>query len=172
MDGIGGCVWHCATSGIFLSPCIVSDEFVVVVQSTVEGIGSCAEPGDDVALPLRRYIEFHCHPRYQLMYILLVACLMVAVLPIASHPSWSHRRTLLFTGLIASALVPLTHWTFELVSTGPAGWIEVATFLPRVLGVFAVYGVGLAFYVTRFPESMCKATPCRLVGWPRKLGFS
>jgi len=59
------------------------------------------------------------------------------------------RNNFLWRQVVLSGLIPAAHWLL-LVATE----IERHLIFPRVVGFFAWLGLGLAFYLTHFPESV------------------
>jgi adiponectin receptor len=97
---------------------------------------------------------FRCSPAWRVFYLLTQSSLGLLTLATPLFPRWlpmlqAHSRVVkLYTTVVLSGLIPAAHWL-----AGVATAEEWTLIFPRVLGFFAWLGVGLAFYLTRFPES-------------------
>jgi adiponectin receptor len=97
---------------------------------------------------------FRCAPAWRVFYLVTQTTLGLLTLATPLFPYWlpmlqSHSAIVkLYTGVVCSGLVPAAHWLFGVAS--PMEWTLI---FPRVVAFFTWLGVGLAFYLTRFPES-------------------
>jgi adiponectin receptor len=94
-------------------------------------------------------VGFSCAPHLQQFY-LCTLCSVGSVALVApftgrlSHP----QLVRVYVGVTLCGLVPAVHWLL-----GVARWEERWIFGPRILLFFALLGVGLLFYLSRWPES-------------------
>ncbi len=97
---------------------------------------------------------FRCTPAWRTFYLVTQTTLGLLTLATPLFPHWlpmlqSHSAVVkLYTAVVCSGLIPAAHWLFCVAT--PMEWTLI---FPRVVGFFAWLGVGLAFYLTRFPES-------------------
>lgn len=99
------------------------------------------------------YFGFECFPAVQACYcVVLSAFVLVAVL-FASLPASSpllRFRVPVLVGVVAFSLLPIAHWA--LLARHAYAQADLSFFLPRVLGMLSLYGLGFFFYKSRLPE--------------------
>lgn len=108
------------------------------------------------------YYAFKCYPDLRNNYLAVLAVVFGVGLYFISRPefgskSWTMFRIMTYTAVAASGILPTTHWV---LLHGIDSEI-VALFVPRIMMLYILAGVGCFFYLTRFPESL----------WPGKFDF-
>lgn len=98
-------------------------------------------------------LGFRCAPGWRAVYLTTQSCLGAVTLLAPLLPKrWSFQRhsslVAMYTVVVCSGLVPAAHWVAAVASP-----TERALMLPRIVGFFARLGLGLAFYLSRWPEA-------------------
>ncbi|XP_078484727.1 progestin and adipoQ receptor family member 3-like [Ciona intestinalis] len=97
------------------------------------------------------YYGFYCFNMTKLFYQLIVISMIVVSISLMIHPKylskrWRNTRILHLSMITISGLLPTLHWS--IVSTE----MEVKLFLSSVFILYAILGVALSFYLSKFPE--------------------
>lgn len=98
------------------------------------------------------YYGFFCLPGARRGYVASVSAMLLGVLLLQlchefHSDRWSTRRHFVYGAVVLFGLVPTMHWA--LITRDPA---EVRLFLPMVGTVYALFGAGALFYLSRWPE--------------------
>ena len=97
---------------------------------------------------------FRCTPAWRAFYLVTQTALGLLTLATPLFPRQlpmlqPHSVVVkLYSAVVCSGLIPAAHWLISVAT--PTEWTLI---FPRVVGFFAWLGVGLGFYLTRFPES-------------------
>eukprot|EP00038_Savillea_parva_P008721 m.178752 g.178752 ORF g.178752 m.178752 type:complete len:342 (-) comp14613_c0_seq1:1020-2045(-) len=104
------------------------------------------------------YYGYTCDPELQLGYASVAGVVFLSVLTLMRSPNWRHddwfpiRLTslgsLIILGLVPSAHYIVLHWHSP----------DLDKFVRMVVECYSILCIGIAFYLTRFPESMFPGT--------------
>ncbi|EGD80407.1 hypothetical protein PTSG_11052 [Salpingoeca rosetta] len=102
------------------------------------------------------HFGFYCMPDVRWFYTVVCGFMFVINLLMQLHKDflshrWAMKRVLLYACTLGFGLIPVVHWT-TLPHDDPE---ELGVFLPRVLISYALMIIGVAFYISRFPERAC-----------------
>lgn len=98
------------------------------------------------------YYGFMCYPGLQKFYVVVIAAHMAAAFFVANtprcrnSPSFTKVYNALMIEIGAFALIPIGHW-YCLASKD-----EVRLFIPEMLKTLVLYGLGVIFFLSRYPE--------------------
>eukprot|EP00002_Diphylleia_rotans_P038250 TRINITY_DN8680_c0_g1_i3.p1 TRINITY_DN8680_c0_g1~~TRINITY_DN8680_c0_g1_i3.p1 ORF type:complete len:328 (+),score=42.81 TRINITY_DN8680_c0_g1_i3:832-1815(+) len=97
------------------------------------------------------YFGFYCQFHWCVTYLTAIslfalAGVLVPYIEFMHKPENEFYRQMVYISMTCSGIIPATHW----VMLAPEN--ERDLFLMYFVGMFALYGVGLLFYMTNFPE--------------------
>ncbi|XP_071829342.1 progestin and adipoQ receptor family member 3-like [Apostichopus japonicus] len=100
------------------------------------------------------YYAYFCFDHWRRIYLTIACILILITFVIQTHQRflsarWAMRRLLLFCTLVAYGVFPVLHWVY--LNGGMQTQI-VQTFLPKVVVVYFLGVLALAFYATKCPE--------------------
>lgn len=125
-----------------LGPCSSERLHRLLYTADTNGIAVCIGGG---YYPYVKF-GFRCHPQARQAYNWLSLCLVVACFAATNCGVRDAVRVAVLVCVVSFGLLPLGHWC----AVAPVA--DRATFLPPLLEMFAMYGVGFCVFHFRLPE--------------------
>jgi len=141
----GAMTCFAASATFHLHACNTLDAFRYFHACDYVGVATCILGSFYIAL----WVGFPCAPIARTLYMVTITALAVPLAVCCVHRHTRENRPLivsLFVAVVAFGVVPTVHW-----ATATPGPAKIAL-LQGIVGMFAMYIVGVVIYLTHIPE--------------------
>jgi adiponectin receptor len=135
----------CLMASVFYHVCFCGDEHVYQCTYTMDLSGIVVLVGTSYFTGIT--LGYRCFPTTRQFYLVYAACVILALSVPLVKPGLIQNVARHMIMCVAAGMVPAVH--FYWISSPQ----DAAVLVPYIVGMFFCYGVGAAFYVTKWPES-------------------